>query len=172
VADVLFYTALLAVLVVGLVFGAQGGRNLFGYSLFTVLSGSMQREIPQGSLVIVREVKDMADIQVGDDITFMKDKDTTVTHRVERIFEDYEGSGERGFETKGLENPLPDKEIVYAANVLGRVVYHIAGVGDTLVWIRDRWILVAGLVAGLIVLYGTLKILFSGGNKKKRRSSV
>jgi signal peptidase len=170
-ADVLFYTALLAVLVIVPIFGVQSGRNVFGYSFFTVLSSSMQREIPMGSLVIVKEIT-ADEIKAGDDITFLRDKDTIVTHRVQRIFENYEGSGARGFETQGLENPMPDEEIVYAANVMGKVVHHIDDLGDTLVWFRNHWILGAGMLAGLVVLYSSLKVLFSGDGKKKKRKTA
>jgi signal peptidase len=159
-------------LILGLTFGSSGIRNVFGYSIYTVLTDSMQREIPQGSLIVVRKTEP-EDIQVGDDITFFMDRDTTKTHRVTRVFEDYEGSGERGFETQGLENPLPDPGIVYAANVVGRVIFHAAGVGDALAWIGNRWVPAAALLAGLIVLYGVLKILFAGGRgRRKPRESV
>jgi signal peptidase I len=159
--DVLFYLTLLVVLAVGLLYSTTSGRGLFKYSAFTVLTGSMQREIPQGSLVIVKQVE-ADEIEVGDDITFLTDRDKTTTHRVTQIYENYDGGGERAFETKGLENPLPDKDVVYAANVVGKVVYHAPGLGDTLVWIRERWYLAAGLFVALLVLSTMLKRLFPG----------
>jgi signal peptidase len=151
----------------GLLYGTQENHSIFGYSFFIVLTGSMEREIPQGSLVVVRQVEPDA-VEVGDDITFLSDRDKTVTHRVVRIFEDYEGSGARGFETQGLENPMPDAGIVYAANVVGRAVFHVAGVGDTIDWIKMRWMFLLGLLVGVFVLCGVLKVALSGGKKKGR----
>ncbi|MDR2752811.1 MAG: signal peptidase I [Oscillospiraceae bacterium] len=164
--NVLFYAALAGILCVGLLYGAQGGRNIFGYSMYTVLTPSMQREIPQGSLVLVKETDTQA-LQVGDDITYLTDATTTISHRVVRIFENYEGSGARGFETKGLENAMADKEIVYASNVVGRIVFHTAGVGDTLTWIKARWVFVLALLIGFFILCDALKIVFFDDSENK-----
>jgi signal peptidase len=169
--DVLFYATLVGVLCMGLLYGSRGGRDVFGYSIFNVLTTSMQREIPKGSLVIVKDIG-TDKIEIGDDITFLIDKNTTKTHRVIRIFEDYEGSGARGFETKGLENPLADEDIVYAANVVGKVVFHTKGIGDTLAWIKARWIFVLALFIGIFILCGTLKILLFDGGKNKNKKSA
>jgi signal peptidase len=156
----LFYAALVAILAGGLLYGTQKTHSVFGFSFFMVLTGSMEREIPEGSLVIVKQTEPNA-VEVGDDITFLSDKDNTITHRVIRIYENYEGSGARGFVTKGLENPMPDAEIVYADNMVGRVVFHLAGVGDTIGWIRSRWTFLLGLCVVTIVLCGVLKVTFS-----------
>jgi signal peptidase I len=164
--NVLFYAMLLCVLIGGLTYGASGNRNLFGYSILTVLTSSMQREIPQGSLIIVQYIDDPDTLEKGDDITFLKDKDTTVTHRIVNIYENYEDSGARGFQTKGLENPSPDKDIVYAGNIVGKVVFHFPGAGDTLVWIRNHWLMLSLLFAGLVIAAMLLKFAFGREPKK------
>jgi signal peptidase len=153
IRDALFFPLLLGILAAGLLCGARGG--LFGFSVYTVLSGSMQRELPQGSLIVVRQT-DPAQIQIGDDITFYSDipagadTETTVTHRVVRVLEGYAG-GERGFETRGLENPLPDRTIVRAGDVVGRVAFHLPGIGGALFFIKGRWYLIAALLVCLAV---------------------
>jgi signal peptidase len=136
--------------------------------VFTALSGSMEREIPEGSLIIVKRVEPET-IQVGDDITFFKNANTTVTHRVVNIYEDYEGSGVRGFETKGIENPMADEDIVYADNVIGRVIYHTAAVGEFFNYIKEHIVMVAALLIGILILCIALKVLFSEGKRPSLR---
>ncbi|MCL2864815.1 MAG: hypothetical protein FWE25_04640, partial [Lachnospiraceae bacterium] len=89
---VLFYIVLVAVLV-GVFFltrEEEAGipRHIAGFSVTRVLTGSMQSEIPQHSLIITRQV-DPQEIRVGDDITFLVSETRTMTHRVILIYEDY-----------------------------------------------------------------------------------
>jgi signal peptidase len=166
IGNILFYLTLVAILIAGLAYGSQNVRSIFGYSMFTALSGSMEREIPEGSLIIVKRVEPES-IQIGDDITFFKDANTTVTHRVMNIYEDYEGSGVRGFETKGIENPMADPDIVYADNVIGRVVYHTGNIGVAVTYVKEHIVIVSLLLIGILVLCISLKIVFSGGKKRR-----
>jgi len=174
--NVLFYGLLVAVLIAGLFYGtvnagSGGGRTVFGYYIFKVLTSSMQSELPKGSLILCKPT-DTGTIETGDDITFFVDKDTTVTHRVIAIYENYENSGQRGFETKGIENPHPDDDIVYADNVLGKVVWHIPNVDSTIGYFRKNWLIMLLLFLGLIGLGITLKILFSKDEDDSLREEI
>ena len=67
---------------------SRGYVNLFGYSLFRVVTGSMEPTIPTGSLILMKHV-DMNVIELGDIICF-KAQDTAIfgkmmTHRVMEI---------------------------------------------------------------------------------------
>ena len=126
-------------------------RVLFGYSAYIVLTDSMQSEIPQGSLVLVKDT-DTDAIQIGDDITFLKIDHSLITHRVVSITEDHEHSGMRGFITQGVENPYPDTDAVFADNVIGKVVFHNLWLGDVLSYIRDR-VWVPALAAALLLAF-------------------
>jgi signal peptidase I len=163
--NILFCIVLFGLLVTGLFYAAGGARGLLGYSYFSVASESMQSEIPRGSLVITKRV-DLNDIKVGNDIAFRIDGDVVVTHRVIRIIPNCKNSGERGFETMGLGNPLPDEEPVCADAVIGRVVYHVSGWGDTFAWLRDRWYVLPALLAGLLVLTILSYIIFKPEDKR------
>lgn len=166
ITGILFYAAVAAAVLIAFLFSAKDGnpRNILGYSYFTVLSGSMQREIPKGSIVITKKT-DPSIIQVGEDITYFKNAATTVTHRVIEIYENYEDSGVRGFRTKGLENPQADPDIVYASNVVGVVKFHTAGVGAFLSYIAKKPWVVIGLFAVFLALSFTLR-MFLGETKK------
>jgi len=165
VSACLFYGLLLC-LVGGAFLLSRGDKKpIFGYSFMNVLTWSMQSEIPQGSLVILKKV-DPDTIRISDDITFMRDAETPVTHRVIGIMEDFEGTGERGFETQGVDNPAPDFDIVPAANVVGAVKTHVPRVGAWLEWLNGHLIITLGFALGLILLFILLKGAF--GKKPSR----
>lgn len=157
IGELFFYLTL-----VGLVFGvilfkgAGDGApsSFFGFSAFTVLSGSMQREIPKGSLVITQHV-DPYTLEIGDDITYMNSPSTTVTHRIVGIIENYEDTGQRAFETQGVMNSAPDRLPAAAANVVGKVIFHNYILGQIAGFLNQYWYLVllfVGLFAGFFVV--------------------
>ncbi len=145
-SNVIFYMVVFTLLILTVFMALAGGggsRPILGYSFFSVLTESMQSEIPRGSLIIVRSV-DAETIEIGDDITYRISDESTVTHRVISLFENYAESGERGFETQGIENASPDPNIVYESKVVGVVVFSIPGLGFFLTFIgQNIWILFA-----------------------------
>ena len=159
VSSVVFYGFLL-VMIAGAFLISQGNKNpVFGYTFANVLTWSMQSEIPQGSLVIIKNVDKNA-LRIGDDITYMKDSETSVTHRIIGITENYQGSGARGFETQGIENESADFDIVPAVNVVGKVVFHVPGLGSWLSWLRENLMIAIGFAVGLILLVFLIKGAF------------
>jgi len=155
--DVVVY-GLLVCLVVGAIFLSRGDRtSVFGLSFMEVRTPSMQPDIPQGSLVVVRDV-DENDIVEGNDITYTRDADTTVTHRVIGIIEDFQDSGERGFETRGIDNDDPDFAIVPASNVVGKVAFHVPRLGRFLTSVRAHRRVVVGVLVGFVLLVLLIKV--------------
>jgi len=139
VSNFVFYGALIMIVLGTVIFSSKssGRTPFFGLSFFEVVSGSMERVIPQGSLVITTHVP-AADIRVGDIITFLRSDEERVTHQVIQVIPDFNGNGATGFQTKGTENPTPDEEIVGAGNVVGVVKAHVNGLGFTLGYIADN----------------------------------
>jgi len=138
-------------------------KTLFGYSVFRVLTSSMQQEIPQGSLVLTHHVNP-ATIKVGDVVTYLTGATSTITHEVRTIYPNYEGSGQYGFQTKGTENISPDPEIVYGANVVGVVVGHLY-VGGLPAWAQAHLLLCAIVAVALICVL--VAIILLRGDKTK-----
>ena len=129
----LFYTAIFTVLLAVVLSEPKGAlpKMFMGYSVFVVLTSSMQGEISEGSLILVKQT-DPQELKTGDNITFIKNETKTVTHKITDIYENYENSGSRGFQTKGVNNatnPKPDKDIVLASKVAGKVIFVLPGAG-------------------------------------------
>ncbi|MDR3238815.1 MAG: signal peptidase I [Clostridiales bacterium] len=171
ISDALFYAAIVIVMVIAAYYGtkSRGPIVILKHSVLTVLTSSMQSVIPKGSLVLVRVVPPDS-LQTGDDITFMKDARTSITHRIIRIFENFEDSGDRGFETQGVDNHLPDSEIVYAGNVLGKVIFHIPKIGAILAFLCENLYLVFILFGLLVTVSFAIRGLFTPDAKHSKKA--
>ena len=99
--------------------------SVFGGQCFVVVSGSMEPEIPKGSLVYVKSTNPEK-IQSDDVIAFYggRDANAIITHRVveNRII-----MGE--FITKGDANQTNDMNPVRYENLIGRVEWSVPQVG-------------------------------------------
>jgi len=162
ITGMVFYILLATVVVLGLMFqGPEDGipRDFFGYSGMTVLTRSMQSEIPQGSFILTRNV-DPSTLNIGDDITYMRSADRTFTHRIVGIYENFADTGARGFQTQGVDNVAPDAEIVIADNVIGRVVFQSRFIGQFLGFVRNHLLLSGLLVVLTFGLFFGLRLAF------------
>lgn len=125
--------------------------RLAGVQFVTVLSDSMSPTFEKGSVLVVRPV-DPAAIQVDDVIVFRQayDSDSTVAHRVTAVTGD--GSS-ASFETKGDANEMPDRDPVLAADVVGRVQFHVPLLGHVARHLRTPlvFLLMIGIPGGLII---------------------
>ena len=104
--------------------------KLMGYELYDIVSGSMEPEIPVGSVVYVKEAAP-EEVQEGDVIAFWRsapaegtEEGAVVVHRVvtNQIVEGW-------FETKGDANTDVDMNKVPYDDLIGCVTYHIPFLG-------------------------------------------
>lgn len=100
--------------------------RLFGYEIYEVVSGSMEPEIPVGSVIYVAaaEPEDILE----DDVIAFRSGESIITHRVvtnRRL------DGE--FVTKGDANELEDMNSVPYESLIGRVEHHFPLVGRLMV---------------------------------------
>lgn len=120
--------------------------KLMGYQTYDVVSGSMEPEIPVGSLVLVKEAEPETVVS-GDVIAFYGAADgVVVTHRV---VENDKQAGE--IITKGDANEQNDMNPVPYRNLIGRVENHYPVIGG----------IMAGLTTGMGKIY-LLMILAAG----------
>ena len=104
---------------------SKGYVNIAGYSLFRVVTGSMEPEISVGSLLIAQEIP-MESIQLNDRVCFRTREaqifGEVVTHRVVNLFEGIDGA--LYLETKGDANLAADGYFVTKENLVGKVVWY------------------------------------------------
>ncbi len=99
--------------------------QFMGYEVYNVVSGSMEPEIPVGSVIYVEPV-DPVSVQEGDIIAFWS-SESVVTHRVVK-----NKSVEGSFTTKGDANAEEDMNDVEYAAVIGQVTKHYPYLGRLL----------------------------------------
>ena len=108
----------------------RGYVSVFGYSLFRVVTGSMEPEIPVGALLICKKV-DISALRLGDIVCFFSQEagrlDQIITHRIVNITTGLDGA--LRLETKGDANVVSDVYYVTAQNLIGQVVYYTGNAG-------------------------------------------
>lgn len=120
------------------------------YKAFTVSSGSMGPEIPEGSIIYTQNVSTGV-ISSGDVITF-RDDDHFTTHRVvESVREE---GGKLAFRTKGDANEDRDPGLVAGEDVVGRVFLSLPYLGNIVSFARTPTgtLILVMLPAGLLIL--------------------
>ena len=116
---------------------AFAGVRLVGLTPYAVLSGSMEPELPVGSLIYVQDV-DPQTIQVGDTVTFLNGSDQVVTHQAYEV--DLEA---REIGTQGINNHTSDGGLLHDAEpvpferVLGVPVACVPYLGYLNAWITS-----------------------------------
>lgn len=96
--------------------------HILDYETYNVVSGSMEPEMPVGSLALVKPAVP-SDVKVGDVIAFQSGS-SVITHRV---MENHVVEGE--FITKGDANEDVDLTAIPYTALIGQVVWHVPMVG-------------------------------------------
>lgn len=145
---------------------SQGYVSIAGYSMFRVVTPSMEPTLPVGALLISEEVP-ISEVQVDDIVVFRsKQSDmlgAVITHRVIDKLEN--ANGEIFLETKGDNNNYPDASYVEQKNIIGRVVFHTADGNFFSQMIGSltsplgffAFIVFPCLIVGVLIMRGTIK---------------
>jgi signal peptidase len=111
---------------------------LLGYEPMVIVTGSMQKTIPVGSLVVSHKV-DPQQLEVGDVISFQKPIGAKGldTHRIVAIRND---NGKRLYQTKGDNNPIVDPWVItFEPGVAAhRMAFSVPYAGNALLFARSR----------------------------------
>lgn len=139
--------------------------KLFGYNIYTVVSGSMEPAIPTGSLVYIHEMAP-EDVEVDDVIAFYGSADSAsiITHRV---VENRVLMGE--FVTKGDANETEDMNPVPYSNFIGKVVrsFPEIGVFAQILTGQEGKFIAAGVILAAVILQGLGSLLDCRQEKKR-----
>lgn len=141
-------TALLAVLlacnlyilIAGTVLGIEH-PNIFGFSTAVVVSGSMEPALSIDDMLVIRKGESYG---TGDIITFQSGENL-VTHRIV-------GETEEGFVTRGDANNTNDAEKVPPDQIVGKVVWHIPGIGAWIAWLKTPLGMTCLVLTGLLLI--------------------
>ena len=134
--------------------------NFFGYSLFRVMTGSMEPTIPTNSLIVVQRT-DTQQLVEGDIITFYSRDPSLMgepnTHRIVRFEQDGE---KRLIYTKGDANNIEDHYAAHEEDVIGRVVYSSEKIGNFVRFVSNPVVFIPLIVIPLAIML--LRSLYDG----------
>ena len=126
--------------------------SIFGYTLFRVMTGSMEPAIQTDSLIIVKKT-DVSEIMPGDIISFFSQDpslDGAVnTHRVVSVEETESG---RYFVTKGDMNSVQDQYLTSENDVIGKVIFTSHALGVAVHLLSNPLIFITLIVIPLFVI--------------------
>lgn len=133
--------------------------RIAGATPYSVVSSSMEPDLPSGSLVVVRPV-DPAAIGLGSVITYQLESGeaAVVTHRVVAV--ETAIDGELRFVTQGDANDAPDTDRVRPVQIRGERWYAVPRLGhlNALLTGSERQ-LVAVVVASLLLGYSAFTVI-------------
>lgn len=151
------------------IYAKKGEKFEPKFSLYTIVSPSMEPNIKVYDVILNTRIDDPADIKVGDVITFIStstiSNGMTVTHRVTRVENGPDGLE---FATKGDNNITEDTDTAKQANLLGKVVLKIPQLGRLQFFLSTKggWLLVIIFPALLIIVNDIFKIFKLNKAKK------
>lgn len=95
---------------------------------YTVLTGSMEPTLSPGSLIVVNPVPP-DELRAGDVITFQIESGNPAvnTHRIIQVV--YDAQGRQRIQTQGDVNRIPDRDLLVADQVRGRLWYSVPYLG-------------------------------------------
>lgn len=139
------------------------------FSVYTIVSGSMEPTIKVYDVIINTKVNDPKDVKVNDVITFTSTSDIsngkTVTHRVIGIREMDDGG--ICYVTRGDNNTTEDPSCATYSNVIGKVSAVVPGLGKIQFFLASKfgWLLIIVVPALYIIIKDLLKLFKMSRNK-------
>ena len=115
---------------------ARGGKTVFGYRLFNVLTASMEPAIGHGDLILVKYCTPEM-VRPGDDITYYASQDALITHRLVEVLTQRDGEQGLWFVTKGVNNSDADPPFE-ASQLLGKVKMRLPKAGAVMGWMQEH----------------------------------
>lgn len=149
--------------IIGIIAILLAGVRLFGFEIYTVMSGSMEPTYLTGSVIYVRKV-DTDTLKDGDPITFRLNESTIATHR---IYEVVEQDGVRSFITKGDANKDIDSNPVTPDEVIGKPVFSVPFIGYLSYFMQSSFGRVVSISVALLVILMVFVPDFIGPAKEK-----
>lgn len=136
---------IMLICIVGILFVPR----LLGMDTLAVISGSMEPNIPVGSLIIIDETS-FESLKVGDVITYKMSDSTVITHRIKQI-----DTENKSVITKGDANEVEDGAPVSSDRIIGKLKFSIPLIGYLTIYMQTPLgiAIICGIVFVLLFLY-------------------
>lgn len=172
IANVISWTVLVLLILVAIfllyltiaskIYASKGMDFEPKYSLYTIISPSMEPNLRVYDVIVDQRVDSVNDIQIGDVITFIStssiSSNKTITHRVIDIIIDENGNYQ--YKTKGDNNLSPDMAYAEYNNIIGKVIFKIPQLGRIQFFLANQggWLVAIVIPALVIIIKDIMKI--------------
>jgi len=148
--NIVFYlsTAILVIMTLLLVLP---DLNVMGFSVLRVVTASMEPELPRDSLILIRQ-DEANNLEIGQIATYMDEEDGFLrTLRILYIEKDDDGNNVV-FKFGADAVPNQTYQVVSSDNIVGRVVFVSYAIGQTLLFLHSRFLLLIFTTISLLVV--------------------
>ena len=165
IANIIVWTIIICLIIIALFLGyylvaskisEKKERFQPPIALYTIISPSMEPNIKVYDVIVDVKVKDASKIKKGDVITFISQssmsKDMTVTHRVDEVVKN--GDGSIAFKTKGDNNNSSDPALVTEDYIIGKTLFRVPQLGrlQFILLGKGGWVFLI-IIPALIILF-------------------
>ena len=150
-------------------YAVKGDKYEPKFSLYTIVSPSMEPKIKVYDVVVNTRIDDASEIKKGDIITFISTSNIsngmTVTHRVTDVVK---GQNGLEFRTKGDNNLAEDTATAKEEDLIGKVVLRLPQLGRLQFFIASNggWLIVVLIPALFIIVNDIFKVIKLNRTKK------
>ena len=157
-------------------YATKGDKYEPKFSVYTIVSGSMEPTINLYDVIVNRRVDDINEIKVNDVITFISTwnvtKGMTITHRVvgSKTLDD----GSICLITRGDNNTQEDSACVTKSNIIGVTKAVIPGLGKIQFFLSSKigWLFLILIPALYIIVKDVLKIIKMSIDNKNQKKQI
>ena len=123
---------------------ASKRTDIFGYRIYTIMSGSMEPTIHVKDAIITKQTDE---VKEGDIIAFENGNIVTV-HRVIKV---YTEENTKLYKTKGDNNNTEDPGLVQKQQVKGKVILKLTILGNLILFIQTHFVIFV-ITVGIIIM--------------------
>ena len=169
---VLVFSIVICVLVIVSMKSSSGVAHIFGYSVLSVQSDSMEPVFQENDLIVVHVTKPSDRFQKGDIVSFVTYDASGVrfvnTHRIVQVDK---GETRDRYTTKGDNAAAEDRKKIYSNNIIGEYTgKKIAGLGKVVDFISSATgILLCVVIPSAIIIIAQAVSFGTAASKRKKQ---
>ena len=169
---VLVFSILISVLVIVSMKSSSGVANLFGYSVLSVQSDSMEPTFYENDLIVVKCTEPSHRFKEGDVVSFLAYDNTGVrfinTHRIVHVVA---GETRDRYTTKGDNAEQEDLKKLYSSNIIGQYTgKRVSGLGKIVDFVNSpTGVLLCVVIPSAIIIIAQALSYASSAQKRKKQ---
>ncbi len=127
--------------------------NIFGYSLYIIVTPSMEPELKVGDIILSKKINDYSDLELHDVVTYKglegSYKGKIITHQIIEIIEE---EGHYSFITQGTKEGAPIDPKIDESQLISKMLFEIPLLGSIITFLSNRIVFFFVIIIPLAVM--------------------